>query len=401
MKAILKNTLLTLAVLSVAAFFTSCRNEDNDNTVSATLQIHFDVEEGSPLPETVMVRFTNHAEGINTDVLAYGDFRVTVDGLIPGLFTIMATAEILDGTTVWRYAGSLANVSITERYTDLGTLSIAPMAAPGLVFSEIFFSGSQREDGPGTWFRHQFYEIHNNSAHTIYLDGLALAIVDPNMLTHMPRDWPAEYEGVYIFSSDAIWVFPGSGNEFPLRSGESAIVAQNAMDHNPMVSFNLLSAEFETYVAGDNHPIDNPAISMNLAFTNGTFGWQWLTPVAGTSYVLFNPSVAIGPENTSIPGGGFTTPFHKIRIADVIDAVEAVADITQAKRLPMELDAGRIHAGPAFGGRSISRRVNYTRPDGTVVFLDTNNSTYDFVSNDAPMIRRHGATRPAWATWGN
>ena len=51
--------------------------------------------------------------------------------------------------------------------------------------------------------------------------------------------------------------------------------------------------------------------------------------------------------------------------------------------------------------KSVSRKIKLTKEDGRHVYMDTNNSSEDFVVNDKPVPRRDGAKIPAWNTWWN
>ncbi len=86
-----------------------------------------------------------------------------------------------------------------------------------------------------------------------------------------------------------------------------------------------------------------------------------------------------------------------------MDAVELMLNeskITQ-KRMPAVLDAGATWVGGTYKAMSVSRKIKETREDGTVVYVDTNNSLEDFQVNDKPVPRRDGAKIPSWNTWAN
>jgi len=126
---------------------------------------------------------------------------------------------------------------------------------------------------------------------------------------------------------------------------------------------------------------------------------HWVPVIGGGAYIMFRQSGPIDPNNLgSRPG---QNPRHlRILRSDVLDAVEGLANEAQRathKRMPIELDAGSV-VTTAFESEGVIRRVRDTREDGTPIFYDTNNSTYDFVVG-TPQIRQHGARRPAWATW--
>ena len=53
-----------------------------------------------------------------------------------------------------------------------------------LIFKEIYYCGSRPEKG-GVYFRDQFYEIYNNSADILYLDGIYFANLTPGTASHV------------------------------------------------------------------------------------------------------------------------------------------------------------------------------------------------------------------------
>jgi hypothetical protein len=100
--------------------------------------------------------------------------------------------------------------------------------------------------------------------------------------------------------------------------------------------------------------------------------------------------------------GGNGQQYARIPIEDILDAVECIP--TQAdmdmKRIPGILDSGAASVDGYYNGKSVSRKVESYREDGTPIFQDTNNSTADFDVQATPAIRRHGVKRPAWSANG-
>ena len=70
-----------------------------------------------------------------------------------------------------------------------------------------------------------------------------------------------------------------------------------------------------------------------------------------------------------------------------------------SKRIPLELDAGATTVEATYTGKSVARKIQSLRPDGTIIYQDTNNSTEDFEIMDKAQIRRYGPKIPSWNTW--
>ena len=70
-----------------------------------------------------------------------------------------------------------------------------------LIFKEIYYCGSRPEKG-GVYFRDQFYEIYNNSADILYLDGIYFANLTPGTATTKLPIWPEASNKIKFFIGD-------------------------------------------------------------------------------------------------------------------------------------------------------------------------------------------------------
>lgn len=364
--------------------------------VKATVQM-----DGTPDPGTLNVRLINHNEPYElTTTLDVATGQVTVENVIPGIYTIMLNKEVLDEGFTYYYSGSASNVPIVNNATINIDVSVSRSGA--IILKEIFYAGSKTPSG-GSYFRDQFYELYNNSAEVQYLDSLCFCISYDGKAEATVPNWDPPYNTGYVFTS-VIWQIAGSGTDYPLQPGESVVLAQMADNHqkatlNPTSPVNLLSAEFEFFSNNPNFPGNNPAIDLKLVY--GSVGYQYLTTVFGAAYIIFRPSVSVNPNLHAHPEGKPTVNCSPIRIDEVIDAVEAVDNSSklQWKRLPSVLDAGATTVEGTYNTTSIARKIKETLPDGRIVFYDTNNSADDFEMMAPPMIRRYNPGIPSWNTW--
>ena len=67
--------------------------------------------------------------------------------------------------------------------------------------------------------------------------------------------------------------------------------------------------------------------------------------------------------------------------------------------MPAILDAGYIWCDGTYKGQCVSRKMEGTLANGSPKFVDTNNTSDDFVVNTTPVLRRDGAKVPSWNTW--
>jgi len=106
-----------------------------------------------------------------------------------------------------------------------------------------------------------YFELYNNGETTIYLDGM---LWGNGFTINKDGGYSCESTALYRNDPQDMWVrylrqFPGSGTDYPLAPGETAVIAQDAVDHSVVhPSFpDLTGADFELRsLAG----VDNPDV---------------------------------------------------------------------------------------------------------------------------------------------
>lgn len=371
--------------------------------VTATVKVTLDLEDDMPTPGEMTVRLVNFAERYELSTTMAAGGNVTVDDIIPGIYTVTVSAEHHQDGFTYNYNGSAVNVDIIGDGTEIN-VQVGGSKSGALLFKEVYYSGSRTPSG-GSYFRDQFYEIYNNSETVQNIRGLCIAIIAPLTATANMPVWEGPDADNYVYALN-IWQVPDD-RDYPLEPGEAFIIAQMADDHrkanlNPAAPVSLLSAEFETLVNTTSLIQDNPAINMHMAF------WprptpQWLTSVFGAAFILFYPSEPIDPNSMTevVTPLNSTTQHYRVPIKDVVDALETVnnSNLMQLKRMPAILDAGATTVEGTYVAKSVARKVKETLPDGRIILMDTNNSTEDFEVMDTPEIRRYGVKIPSWNTW--
>ncbi|MDY3980023.1 MAG: DUF4876 domain-containing protein [Tidjanibacter sp.] len=392
------------ACIVVAMALASCA-KDVVKTISVSVNIsEAKIEEGVPTPEAYEVVFTNVATNQATTVTSENGVA-TAPQIIPGVYNVSATASATADGFSYNIAGSLSSVNFaTEGQVE--TLEVQAVKSSALVFKEIYFSGV-----PDYYFRDQFYEVYNNSDQTVYVDKMCIcesvfATYDVSQI----YSWEIENPEKYIFAQ-TIWQLPGNGTEYPVKPGESIIIAQWGTNHqiatlNPNSPVDLSGSEFEAIEAEStlwNGIVITDGSAKNMAKVVNALGYdvpQWLTTVSGSRYVIFFPEGEL-KNSDFIVAEGTSTQAREIPMEWVVDAVEAIADETcvSKKGLPTVLDSGYIWVSGSYSGESISRKISETKDDGRVVYQDTNNTTNDFEVQKPPVIRRNNAGVPSWNTW--
>lgn len=403
-------------------------------TETKTISVNVKVDEtklkeaGIDSPETYEVKLSNFSTGVSVQAKTENGIA-TAAGLVPGVYNVTVGASQNVGGFSYTIAGAQSNVSLLKDGDEV-VVSVDAVKEAALVFKEIYYTGfsytpidpttgkpavDPETGNPATtqYFRDQFYEIYNNSTEVVFADSLCIAtIVYANYNYSIIYDWPIENKEQYVFAS-VIWQIPGEGNTYPIQPGESIIISQWGTNHKAQnltegnAPVDLSGAEFEAVeketTFGGIVLTDNPAVNMKKAVN--ALGYsvpQWLTPVSGAGYIIFKPSKALKDENYLIAtNNDFAGKAREVLISDVIDAVQSVSDETGMMHLglPQILDAGGIWCSGNYVGESIARKIKETRPDGTIVYQDSNNTTNDFEVKKDPQLRRNGAKKPSWNTW--
>lgn len=384
-------------------------------TGTKTISINVKVDEtklvaaGIPSPESYGVKISNFATGSVIETTTENGIATATD-IIPGVYTISVSASQNQGGFTYTIAGSESNVSLIADGAEV-TVKVEAVKEAALVFKEIYYTGV---DPANFYFRDQFYEIYNNSTEVVYADGLCIAeTVFANYDKSIIYEWPIENADQYVFAR-VIWQLPGDGKTYPVQPGESFVIAQWATNHKAenlskgLSPVDLTGAEFEAIEKETTFNgillTDNLAINMKKVVQAGYAMPQWLTSTDGSRYVLFKPSKPLKNEDfITATNADYQGTAREIAISDVIDAVQAVNNESgmSVLGLPTALDAGAIWCSGSYVGESIARKIKETRPDGTKVYQDTNNTSNDFEVKKDPQLRRYGAKVPSWNTWIN
>ena len=405
----MKHSAITLMVLAVLAMV-GCQK-----TGTKTISINVKVDEtklvaaGIPSPESYGVKISNFATGSVIETTTENGIATAV-GIIPGAYTVTISASQNQGGFTYTLAGSESNVSLIADGAEV-VVKVDAVKEAALVFKEIYYTGV---DPANFYFRDQFYEIYNNSTEVVYADGLCIAeTVFANYDKSIIYEWPIENADQYVFAR-VIWQLPGDGKTYPVQPGESFVIAQWATNHKAenlskgLSPVDLTGAEFEAIEKETTFNgillTDNLAINMKKVVQAGYAMPQWLTSTDGSRYVLFKPSKPLKNEDfITATNADYQGTAREIAISDVIDAVQAVNNESgmSVLGLPTALDAGAIWCSGSYVGESIARKIKETRPDGTKVYQDTNNTSNDFEVKKDPQLRRYGAKVPSWNTWIN
>lgn len=298
---------------------------------------------------------------------------------------------------------------------DLAQYDIHLMYTPqddkkGLIFSEIFFSGTLNSDNKQ--YDDDKYIIIVNSSLTTpqYLDGLVF--VRSGHMSNLKYNAKPKPDIENTLLVDLALQFPGNGTDYPVGPGERIVICQSAINHrtpNPN-SADLSTANFEwvddkSALAHDmpNNPAVPDLLPLYTNDTQGDFGWS-MNSNGGHGYGLIRPAwtdaasyinnpaniqrwrydVVSGPHHLpNVPGD----PYLKIPNGWIVDFVTTgLRNDKEWEIVSPLVDRGMAcvadnHNSDSRYFLAVKRKVN-----GKGEWVDTNNSSDDFEAVKATLL---------------
>ena len=293
-------------------------------------------------------------------------------------------------------------------------LRISVSKSGTIVIKEIYCGGCKKLPQEGNYQYDQYFILHNNDYQVRYLDGLCFGTLSPYNSTGsspwVSKD-PVTGDTVYpefLPIIQAVWQFPGDGDDFPLQPGEDAVIClKGAVDHAAQypLSVNLNKPGYfvcynNTYFPNTtSHPAPGDQISvdryLNVVVKTGKANAYTLSISSPTLVVFRAEGVAVEDyvrqSDTIIPVPGSTVDnVVKVPYEWVVDAVEVFdgTSSTNSKRLVPSLDAGYVTQTDLYLGRSLMRNIDEQASvnAGYEILQDTNNSLNDFYEREKQSL---------------
>ena len=339
-------------------------------------------------------RYVSHTDATGTAAftLPNGLYRITLSGR--------------DGSEVFNGAADKVVVSGGD-YTL--TLKLSISRAGSIVIKELYCGGCKKLPQEGDYQADQYMILHNNDYQVQYLDGICFGTLSPYNSTGS-NPWLSEDGQLpdFIPIIQAVWQFPGDGDDFPLYPGEDAVIClRGAIDHAAQypLSVNLNKPDYfvcynPTYFSNTAyHPAPGNFISqeryIDVVIKTGKAN-AYTMSLSSPAMVLFRAEgitiqdyVQI-PENiTPVPGSSVDNVV-KVPYRWVLDAVEVFdgGSSSNQKRLASSADAGYVLLSDTFLGHTLMRRVDEKATDlaGYEILEDTNNSLNDFYETEKQSL---------------
>jgi len=257
MNTVKKYLRLIIGSILINGFIISCKDDNTD--FIAPITYNFKVTYGKDYEqkpvEKAQIILTNNEDGktykASTDTKGIGQLEV-----IPGTYKVNVSRtltteeyETLFGQKTEQkitFNGSVENLKINLSAETETTIEMVTGKIGNLIFKQIYYAGSDVKYA--AMYRDQFFEINNNSNQTQYLDGLYFAQIKGTSSKHSTAkyyyqpsgqyDWsqsigqkdPEKANTDYVYAEEVIQ-FPGDGDDYPIESGKSIIVAATAINH--------------------------------------------------------------------------------------------------------------------------------------------------------------------------
>ena len=398
--------ILTIALLAAACMDikTSDPYQDGLNVLTVAAQWpegDFSREGASVLVEDINTgsRYTavTDISGQASFRLPNGLYRVNLNGREDGnIFNAAADKVVLSGKDL--------TLNLRISVSKSGTI----------VIKEIYCGGCKKLPQEGNYQYDQYFILHNNDYQVQYLDALCFGTLSPYNSTGS-NPWvskdPVTGDTVYpefLPIIQAVWQFPGDGDDFPLQPGEDAVIClKGAVDHAAQypLSVNLNKPGYfvcynNTYFPNTtSHPAPGDQISvdryLNVVVKTGKANAYTLSISSPTLVVFRAEGVAVEDyvrqSDTIIPVPGSTVDnVVKVPYEWVVDAVEVFdgTSSTNSKRLVPSLDAGYVTQTDLYLGRSLMRNIDEQASvnAGYEILQDTNNSLNDFYEREKQSL---------------
>jgi hypothetical protein len=334
--------------------------------------------------------------------------QVSVANLAPGWYYVEVHRWLTDSELVRLAPGSDLIGFMTQEVVERGsdTLYVPGSHRQSLVISEWSYY-PEYIPGACCYYFGGYLELANNADTTVYLDGLVIGLFGIDIESTPPTGVCETLVEPFDNDPDGVWVYymdslPGTGHDYPLAPGATAVIATDGIDHranSPQDGLDLSHATFE--FVGTVDP-DNPSVPNTVTIgVMGSFGDG--DPIEGGHGMILDFGVGTGvvvglPVDTaSIPRAKRTPTsswtLQRIPRDHVLDTflVYFMSEYSSQYTYCLhQVNSYFDRAWPPWelytppegwrqrGQYSVQRKVAYTRADGRKLLQDTRSTEADF-----------------------
>ncbi len=350
---------------------------------------HLEKIYGHPNVTNANVLLKSNTLGEEYNLVSDENGLVSINNIISDLYLVSTTRsmtrdemEHITGHRLDFYR--LVNSTIGTLELNAGNNQIIELPLDKLTFDSPILISEIYACGPpdaGLYFHDKYIEVFNQSDSIAYLDGIIIATVYVNSYLGISYEEDPEYVHVR-----RVWMFPGSGEDYPINPGEFKVCAADAIDHrvNAPNSVDLSEVSFEFY-KDDAPDIDNPDITNMIKIHQRFSEVDWLISGEHGAIVI----AQMNPDSL-----GWYDEHRLIPIEFVLDGVEYLDDVSRLdeKILTTQVDGGGTGGIQFYTGKSMERKL--IRENGKYKLKDNNNSSLDFQINNRPTPEYHKEIGP-------
>ncbi|RFS25092.1 DUF4876 domain-containing protein [Chitinophaga silvatica] len=392
-----------LGLLAIAGLisFASCK-KDNVSINKSTVDVSLKNPEG--LKDVKTSNITIDFKEINSGAVTKINISTANDlaniTLPDGSYDVSLDGDVeynLDGTTQKsKIRGFQSGVVVKGGKVSLNIPLFLYNINSSFIFKEIFFTGTVTPEGK-QYNGDKYFILYNNSADTLYADGLVIA--EASFLSTTKRVYTPDIMAE-AFTAGSVVMIPGTGKQYPVYPGKQIVIANNAINHLEYNanSMDLRKSDFELSLIS-SIDVDNPEvtnlINVTSAMTMHNRGFKSYVLARfpeGTNAESFKGNNLYSYSYINTTGSTTTSQGYKIPNTWIIDAVNlSVPAVFEWILTSPALDMGWTYCGKKDQdneryGKSVRRKELSTNPDGRVILKDTNNSTNDFDPEVKPSL---------------
>lgn len=319
--------------------------------------------------------------------------------VLNGVYSATLAAEISSE----RFNASLSGIIVDDEDTDV-EMKLLSSKTGEILIKEIYCGGCLKLPAQGSYNLDSYMILHNNTDHTLYLDSLCFATLDPYN-SNSSSVWKSDIDFAPLIQ--AVWQFPGDGMSHPLESGKDAVISIfGAIDHSSQypLSVNLNKPDYYVcYNPGlfpntNYHPAPGNNISedhiLDVVMKMGKAN-AYTFSVNSPAVVIFKSVGCTMTEFINAPGNVVTKKGSDDKIIClpndwIIDGVEVFngQQTNNKKRINASVDAGYITLSNVHESKTLMRKVDESLSEfiGFEVLMDTNNSSNDFYERQSQSL---------------
>lgn len=230
---------VAIAVAGATMMFSSCKEEEENNNIKATVTMVSDVDgsiTAEDLDGAVLTAVSTESKDTYTFSVSKEDLesassdasKFVVPVVLPVGTYDLSLEKTIEGKTIFIRS---ENVTIKDAGQDVDVKLITTVANSSdyqFIFSEVFFNG---ERNAGIMMHpDQYMVLYNPTDNVLYADGLAVGCTMQGS-NGEKKSWYDEYYNAGKVPVHGIIVVPGSGYDVPVKPHEKIVIAFSAINH--------------------------------------------------------------------------------------------------------------------------------------------------------------------------